>query len=377
MNNGDIKRKFIEYMEEIHVGLLFPKKFIGCMMVVVIENEPITQNRIEELTGYSKTTISQMLNLIQIKFPLIQIKKPGIRKKFYKFDLTIREFMIHFLQAIIDSYKDRVDFMIPLIEDIEPFTQKHSKFYNFKQFLEKFYNISILYLNLLSETEDQFKNMVKTGQINASELLNYNFLSSQKNLEYLQYLLKPQESPPSYSKKQTINMDLLEIYKKFKSDYYQKYRENLTLGESQTMLAKSIIGTELLMENRPLTQEEIESATNIHRSIISDALKLLLEWKMVKLIKKPSDRKKYYVLVQSWDQRMINKLRVNMRYAFKVKEKMANFLKKIEKNNDDTTSNTLSNFLQEINHCYHQFEMYFRLLELKYLNIRLKDKLES
>jgi len=218
--------------------------------------------------------------------------------------------------------------------------------------------------------------MVKTGQINTSEILNYNFLSSQKNLEYVQKLLKPQELVSSFPEQHKMDKELLDIYMKFKNEYYQKYRENLTLGESQTMLAKSIIGTELLMENRPLTQEEIEKATNIHRSIISDALKLLLEWKMVKLIKKPSDRKKYYMLVQSWDQRMINKLRVNMRYAIEVKEKMIYFVKRIEQRDEDIKSDSLSLFFREVNHCYNQFELYFRLLELKYLNIRLEENLK-
>ncbi|MFX0122988.1 MAG: hypothetical protein ACFFAE_05065, partial [Candidatus Hodarchaeota archaeon] len=97
MNTIDIKREFIKFMEEKHTGLFFPKKYFGCMMAVFIEQEPITQDNIKKLTNYSKTTISQMLKLLQVNFPLIQIKKPKIRKKYYSVNISTREFMITFL----------------------------------------------------------------------------------------------------------------------------------------------------------------------------------------------------------------------------------------------------------------------------------------
>ena len=70
MNLDDIKRGFIQFMENMHGRLLFPKKYFGCMMAVFIEQKPVTQERIKELTGYSMTTISQMLNVIQMSIPL-------------------------------------------------------------------------------------------------------------------------------------------------------------------------------------------------------------------------------------------------------------------------------------------------------------------
>ncbi|MHA2096025.1 MAG: hypothetical protein ACW98F_15500 [Candidatus Hodarchaeales archaeon] len=153
MGVEEIKKEFVQYMEEKHSGYLFPKKFFGCMMAVFIEQVPITQDRIEEITNYSKTTISQMLRLIQMRIPLKQVKKSGIRKKYYTIDMTPRKFMVTVLKMIIDSYKDKVDFMPPLIEEIRPYAQKHTKFKSFKEFLENYYKFSTLYMKLLSKAK--------------------------------------------------------------------------------------------------------------------------------------------------------------------------------------------------------------------------------
>ncbi|MFX0210561.1 MAG: hypothetical protein ACFFDT_31565, partial [Candidatus Hodarchaeota archaeon] len=163
MKSDDLKQELIEYIADIHVGLLFPKKYFGCLWAVFIEKNPITQDRIIELTGYSRTTVSQMLNIIQVIFPLIQIKKPKIRKKYYSINLSTREFMITFLRLLIDAYKDRVDFILPLIEEIKPYTKKHQKFRDFSEFLKNYFEFSTLYINLFSDTTDELNSLIKIG----------------------------------------------------------------------------------------------------------------------------------------------------------------------------------------------------------------------
>jgi hypothetical protein len=66
-----------------------------------------------------------------VNFPLKQVKKPGIRKKYYTTGLKPRDFMLNFFKVLIDLYKDKVDFMLPIIEELKPYTQKHVRFRNF------------------------------------------------------------------------------------------------------------------------------------------------------------------------------------------------------------------------------------------------------
>jgi DNA-binding transcriptional regulator GbsR (MarR family) len=371
MSVEDIKKEFIHNMEEKHSGFLFPKKFFGCMMAVFIEQVPITQDRIEELTNYSKTTISQMLTLIQMKFPLKQIKKPGIRKKYYTIDITTRKFMFSIFMMIIDSYREKVEFMPLLIEEIQPYSLKHPKFDTLKLFLENYYKFSSLYMKLLLETTEELRILVDTGQINTSELSNFNILSSPEHQSKIQLLLNPPNNSKSFTDQQIREPILLEQYNHFKQLFFQKFRENLTYSGSQKAMARAIIGTELLLEQRPLTQKEIEKATNFQRSTISDTLKLLLKIKMIELVKRPGDRKKYYVIVQSWDQRTINQFRRNVFYAIEMKDKINKWLEEAE--NFEKENSLFNLFLKDIHHTYVQYEHYFRLLEVKYLNHRLKE----
>ena len=377
MNTIDIKREFIKFMEEKHASLIFPRKYFGCMMAVFIEQEPITQDSIKKLTSYSKTTISQMLKLLQVHFPLIQIKKPKIRKKYYTFNISTREFMITFLRMLIDVYKDKIDFILPMIEEIKPYAEKHRKFHEFSEFLRKYYEYSTLYINLLLDTAEEFNNLIKTGKTDMNESFSTDFLSSPENQQYIQSLCKPPKLPSSFPIHPIEDKQLSKVYIQLKEKFFQRFRENLTSATSQTAIARAIIGTELLLENRPLTQEEIEKSTNFQRSTISDTLKILLNMDMVQVIKKPGDRKNYYMIVQSWDARTINRFRVNVGYAIEMKKNISDFIKKINQIDAGDDINPLLVFFQNIHHSYEQFEQYFKLLEVKYLRIRLKEYFTS
>ena len=198
MNLDNIKKEFIQFMAEIHGRLILPKKYFGCMMAIFIEQKPITQDRINELTGYSMTTISQMLNLIQMNNQLKKIKKPKIRKKSYTIAVPPQNFMLIFLKMIMDSYQNKVDFFLPLIEEVKPYVQEHVRFRNFHNYLKKFYEMSIIYLKMISNTSDEFDNLIETGQISGSSLLEHTLLDSPQKLNLLQDLIKPPPLPKSY-----------------------------------------------------------------------------------------------------------------------------------------------------------------------------------
>ena len=83
-----IKKTFIQLMEKTHQALIFPKNYFGTLMAVFIEQEPVTQTRIEELTTYSKSTVSQMLNLLKIDFSLSILKKQGVHHVITKYTPT-------------------------------------------------------------------------------------------------------------------------------------------------------------------------------------------------------------------------------------------------------------------------------------------------
>jgi DNA-binding transcriptional regulator GbsR (MarR family) len=374
MSLEEIKKQFITFMEEMYDRLLYPKRFFGCLMAVLVEQKPLTQNRIKELTGYSRTTISQTLDLIHANVPLTQFKKPGERKKYYSLDMSVKEFMPLFFKTIIESYQNKVNFILPIIKDIKPYAKEHPRFYNFKEFLDKFYESSNLYYKIFSKTMENLENMIKTGTIKTSSLPDFNLFTSIENLKRIEFLLSPPELEKNSLEPSSMDEVLSKRYIRFKKRFYNEFRKNLTLANSQEEIARTIIGTELLLEKRPLTQEEIELVTNLPRSTISTSLNQLLDWNMVRMIKKAGDRKNYYIAFQSWDTRVLNRFKVNIKYVIKIQEKISNLIEKVEKMTQSDEENLILNFLRETHYAYLQLELHYKILETKYLSNRINKK---
>ena len=128
MSIDSLKRNIIEFFESVLHTKNFPKNYFAVALAILVEQRDITQDRIIELTGYSKTTISQITNQIQMNFPLNIFKKPKNRKKYYSISVSVREFMLLIFDAISKTYRGKMEFAIPIIKDSEPFIQKHPKF---------------------------------------------------------------------------------------------------------------------------------------------------------------------------------------------------------------------------------------------------------
>ena len=79
----------------------------------------------------------------------------------------------------------------------------------------------------------------------------------------------------------------------------------------------------------------------------------------------------------SWESRMLEKLRFNMKYAVFIKQYISNLIGKVKKEKQSEESRSLITILEHIQNSYVRYEQYFKLLEIKYLNSRLKISLEK
>ncbi len=371
MKSEKIKKEFIQFMEDSHKNLIFPKNFIGCMMSVFIEQKLVTQERVMELTGYSLSTVSQMLNLIQRNMRLDRIKEPKIRKKSYTFYLPPRIFMFDFFQIIIESFIDKIEFVLPIIEELNQYTNKHEAFLKFQNFLKQFYEKSNIFLSLHTDTSKEMKELILSNSQNESSLDDSTLQESLEYSKKIKEIFKLPLEPKDDSFQAIQSEELLKSYIELKNRFYQQFRA--TLQTSQLMTARSIIGTELLLENRPMTQVEIEENTHLARSLISEALNLLLEYRMVKLIKKSGDRKNYYLIYQSWDVRMINRIRASQKHAKNIRMKLYSWMEELKQDKANEDAKSLLTTLSEIHHSYAKFEQFYKILELRYFKRYVKD----
>jgi DNA-binding transcriptional regulator GbsR (MarR family) len=372
----DIKREFIGFMDEKYSGYLFPKSYFTVMMTLFIEQTPITQDKIIELSGVSRTIVSQMLNLLRINFPLRQIKKPKIRKRYFTIDLSVKDFILAFFTSIIQTYTSKVDFIIPIIEDVSQHNISHVRFRSFLKYLKDFHYFSSLYSLLLTDNIDKLSDLLKIGEF-SGQFIDHKLVSSKETKQIMQLLIHPAGDVPYTLEERIEDEKLKEKYTEFKNRYYKEFRENFTLHGSQNSIARMIIGTELLLEKRPLTQKEIEETTQFHRSTISDILNLLIEMKMVTVIKKPGDRKKYYSMIQSWDARTITRFNLEIRNGLEMKKIIEDLIVETENASNSEEKYRMLDFFEELTYSYQKYVEFFQLLKMKYFEIRIKDYIDS
>ena len=69
MTLEEIKREFVSFMEAARATEPYPRNFMGCLISLLIDPTPVSQERIVELTGYSQATVSMTLQKLRLMMP--------------------------------------------------------------------------------------------------------------------------------------------------------------------------------------------------------------------------------------------------------------------------------------------------------------------
>ena len=147
MQLENIKRKFVEYMEEVHGANMYPRNFFGCLLSIIIESEPVSQERIMELTGYSQATISLTIQKIQLLMPIRTLRKVGDRKRYYLYEGPPVGFLLDLLQRRVDVQ----DIDLNLIENtLLKLRKKESGNSRYKRFLDYLNNMRLYQVTCIS-----------------------------------------------------------------------------------------------------------------------------------------------------------------------------------------------------------------------------------
>ncbi|MFX0124569.1 MAG: hypothetical protein ACFFAE_13135, partial [Candidatus Hodarchaeota archaeon] len=120
---------------------------------------------------------------------------------------------------------------------------------------------------------------------------------------------------------------LLDIKREFVSNMLELSSE--LIGGEEELISVFLA---MFLEDKPITQDEIMIVTRSNRTKVSQALSKMEELNIVKIIKKPGDRKKYYKGAPSIEQYGVGKLgRVQGYYAQIQMMMRKKFLPELEK----------------------------------------------
>jgi DNA-binding transcriptional regulator GbsR (MarR family) len=290
MTLDDLKRDFIEYMEKA-TGASYPRNFFGCLTAIIIEEGPTTQDRIIELTGYSKAAVSVALQKIQLALPVNMLKFMGDRKHYYEYKGGPEDFLIDLMRRRVDVADLDLEMVRTFQKKAEMRVTKHP---SFRRLLDYFEELG-LYLELMYsiriESLDKFRAVLVSGSFDGVDLPEASAVNSGKLAVFLDNLMVSEERS---GRERVLIKDKPPLdYVELKRKYFSAVKTGLNSLYAQKAANLVIILHDVIIE-RAVTQEMLQESTQLPRSTISDTLTLAVEQGIIEFDKLSGSRTKIY-----------------------------------------------------------------------------------
>ncbi len=367
-----IKREFIRYMEEVHGGDPYPRNFYGCLLSIIIESEPVGQERIMELTGYSQATVSLTIQKIQLLMPVRRIRKAGDRKVYYQYD-DPNQFILDITHRRVDVQDVDTKSVEPILERVESKVGQNSTYQRFLLYLRNL----LLYLNLIhelrTENAEHFENALNKGYIDEFNLQDLSVLESGKLADFIVRLREASKQKGKVSSRENSGS---QEYLSMKREYFSQIKSSLNPLYSQALANNFMIIHDVIIEGRT-TQKQIERSTRLPRSTISEVLTQIVHRGVLKVTKKKGSRIKYYELAIPFSDLMLGYFDRGANYILTVRNRLSEFVEEVRKiRSKSTESKKFLGFLENLEKAY-SFSLAFSLNMKVNMVQRLKDEYEE
>ncbi len=281
MNTEDafiqIKIDYIQYMVQVYKLMAYDEATIGILYSLLIESPNyLTSKDLETLTGFDGSTISETLSKIKTSmgdFPILYTKKPRDRTKYYYTPVSFEFFMKRNFLLLMKATDLSLDFIPHLVARLDALSVSSASITHMRETIVFFYSAVYYYNEIFGKTPALLEEMLKNPDFDP----NFSALAKEVKIPPLQTYSVPE------------NDKLVDIKQTFISNMMNLSRE--LLGGNEELITTFLV---LLLENEPITQDEIMEIGESSRTQVSRALAMMEELKIVETSKKPKDRKKYY-----------------------------------------------------------------------------------
>jgi DNA-binding transcriptional regulator GbsR (MarR family) len=275
-----LKIDYLAFMEQVHGALGFEPNLISILFSLLMEGGYITQDRIMELTGFSRTTVSETLKKLtdpSSSFPVLATRRPGDRRKFYYCPLGIDDYVMTFFTSASAASDFSEEILHEMLARLDTLGSEAPEALHVKKFFSYLLGVLILIKDLLDYQRIHIERFSKDP--------NY---VPKFTEEAFAALKREHPEPPARTFRPRKNDTLLEI----KREYIRETLEHASpIGRRREIGAISLA---LILSADPATQEEIMEVTGYSRSTVSENLAKIEEMNVLNVVKKPGDRKKYY-----------------------------------------------------------------------------------
>ncbi len=310
-----VKIDYVSYMTQIFKVMAYDEIITSILYALMVEGgKYLTQEDLEFLTGFSRSSISDALSKVTVitqDFPIIQTRKPGNKKKYYYCPTSFEEYVKRSFLVTADVSKMSMEFLPELLDRLDASSPQTP---------------SILY--------------VKRIFIYLFAAISYYELIMNKSNEFLDEMFNDPDYEPQFSA--LINKTQIflpkggtipssDTFEQIKRDFISRMISLSTelLGGNEELIAVFLA---LMLEKDPVTQDKLIKLTGSSRSNVSRALSMMVDLKILDIIKKPQDRKKYYKSKTSFEDYGLGKLKRVQGYYAQIQMMMQKkFLPDLEK----------------------------------------------
>ena len=272
-----LKIDYLAFMEQVHGALGFEPNLISVLFSLLMEGDYITQDRIIELTGLARSTVSETLKKLtdpSSSFPVLATRRPGDRRKFYYCPLGIGEYVMTFFTSAAAASDFSEEILYEMLARLDALGPETPEVLHVRKFFRYLLGVLTLIHKLLEYTKMHMERFAEDPDY-----------VPRFTGEGLASVKREHPEPPERRFRSKENDTLLSI----KREYIMETLEHASpVGRRREIAAVSLA---LILSPDPMTQEEIMEVTGYGRSTVSENLAKIEE---LNVIKKPGDRKKYY-----------------------------------------------------------------------------------
>ncbi len=342
LETEQLKKQCIETLDQIHSKFGFQKKAFAVIISLYLEEKPITEVQIMELTDCARSTTSILLKLYTSQRMVKVIKYPGDRKKYWTPAIDFADYWSHYLKFIIDTYKSNINFIPNHIKTLKSIYKENSEVNHYWNFLNDFYMLNDIFISIFNSILENPKDP------NSSHLINK--IIEEKKKETQSYLEKLDPQP----------IESFDLEKEIIS-----FVEDLATTIEPTGSSRDIakISALLLAKQTGLTQEEISDSLKISRGTVSETLNLLTQYGFIKAEKHLKSKKLIYSNACTTIDLVIKKFDALQAFCAQITQISKNFEQKFK----EFGLKHAHEFMNQFSDTYTQFSNLISLIRTNYI----------
>ncbi len=117
MAEQTFEEEFVDFLTEVFSGLGLDQLSSRLVGIIFLEPKEISMEELAERTGYSLSSLSNRLRMLESHHIIIRVKKPGTKKAYYYIEKDVYAIMRRKVQTIRERFIEPAKKTLPQILD--------------------------------------------------------------------------------------------------------------------------------------------------------------------------------------------------------------------------------------------------------------------